>query len=328
MRMREQDTKTAGKVKVSSPNQTTTNQPFSMSKLTFPIPLWEGFSPIRTEVHQHDLTIHLSPQAHGICRCGQQVAAIHDTSIRSIKEQPILDYQVTLSLPIRRLRCGDCGVVTEHIPWLKRFSRLTDRLVRHAEQLLELLPVKHVAKLTGLHWHTLKGIDKQRLERVVTEPEWGKVRRLVMDEFALFKGHRYATVIADADTHQVLWVGEGRSREAIRPFFTMLGEHCNYIEAVAMDMNTAFDLEVAMHCPNAEVVYDLFHVIAKYGREVIDRVRVDRANELKADKGGQTEGETGPLGACTGRIRSLIPLQSDHSFRSKPITDSVFIRSI
>ena len=35
-----------------------------------------------------------------------------------------------------------------------------------------------------------------------------------MDEFALFKGHRYATVVMDADTQQVLWVGEGRSRAA------------------------------------------------------------------------------------------------------------------
>ena len=49
-------------------------------------------------------------------------------------------------------------------------------------------------------------------------------------------------------------------------------------------MNTAFDLEVQAHCPNAEVVYDLFHVIAKYGREVIDRVRVDEANRVRQDR--------------------------------------------
>ena len=49
-------------------------------------------------------------------------------------------------------------------------------------------------------------------------------------------------------------------------------------------MNTAYDLEVKQHCPNAEVVYDLFHVVAKYGREVIDRVRVDEANRLRDDR--------------------------------------------
>ncbi len=63
----------------------------------------------------------------------------------------------------------------------------------------------------------------------------------------------------------------------------MLGEgSCHHIEAVAMDMNTAFDLEVRVHCPNAEVVYDLFHVVARFGREVVDRVRVDQANALRS----------------------------------------------
>ncbi|MDX7673873.1 transposase, partial [Aeromonas caviae] len=94
----------------------------------------------------------------------------------------------------------------------------------------------------------------------------------------------YATVIMDAERTRVLWVGHGNSRAAIRPFFEQLGERCQQIEAVAMDMNTAFDLEVKQHCPQAEVVYDLFHVVARYGREVVDRVRVEQANALKSDK--------------------------------------------
>src|SRR3546814_19845062 len=49
-------------------------------------------------------------------------------------------------------------------------------------------------------------------------------------------------------------------------------------------MNTAYDREVRQHGPNARVVYDLFHVFAKYGREVISRVRVDAANQLRHDK--------------------------------------------
>lgn len=209
---------------------------------------------------------------------------MHEAPMRSVAERSILGYRVVLRLPRRRIVCPDCGVVTEHLNWLRPFARKTNRLIAHIETLLPLLPIKHIAELTGLHWHTIKEIDKRRLAREAPEPDWERVRRLVMDEFALFKGHRYATIVADADTHQVLWVGEGRSRQAIRPFFEQLGAHCKQIEAVAMDMNTAFDLEVKAHCPNAEVVYDLFHVIAKYGREVIDRVRVDQANELRDDR--------------------------------------------
>ena len=41
------------------------------------------------------------------------------------------------------------------------------------------------------------------------------------------------------------------------------------------------------------MVYDLFHVVAKYGREVIDRVRVDCANELKGDKAARRQVKRG-----------------------------------
>ena len=49
-------------------------------------------------------------------------------------------------------------------------------------------------------------------------------------------------------------------------------------------MTCAYELEVKATCPNAEIVYDQFHVVAKYGREMIDRVRVDQANQLRPDK--------------------------------------------
>jgi len=51
-----------------------------------------------------------------------------------------------------------------------------------------------------------------------------------------------------------------------------------------MDMTMAYEEEVRAHCPHAVIVYDLFHVVAKYGREVIDRVRVDEAHRVRQDK--------------------------------------------
>lgn len=78
----------------------------------------------------------------------------------------------------------------------------------------------------------------------------------------------------------MLWIGNGRSRETVRVFFEQLPEGvAGRIETVAIDMITAYELEIKANCPQAEIVYDLFHVVAKYGREVIDRVRVDQANQ-------------------------------------------------
>jgi transposase len=58
-------------------------------------------------------------------------------------------------------------------------------------------------------------------------------------------------------------------------------EGCQRLQAVVMDMNPAYEEEVRAQAPQAAIVYDLFHVVAKYGREVIDRVRVDEANRLR-----------------------------------------------
>lgn len=250
---------------------------------------WEGYW-IESYAHidDHALLIRLfpCPERRPTCsRCSRTCDQIHDRTSRRLRERDLFTYQVWLEVPVRRILCPNCGPCVETISWLNSRQRLTRAMVNWVETLVRLMPVAHVARLVGLSWHTVKEIDKRRLKREVKEPDRGQIRRLIMDEFALFKGHRYATVVINADNQQVLWVGEGRSREAIRPFFDWLGEEaCQQIEAVAMDMNTAMDLEVQQHCPRARVVYDLFHVIAKFGREVIDRVRVDQANQLRQDK--------------------------------------------
>lgn len=243
---------------------------------------------IVSSVSQSDF-LHLTLEPSAACmplcgRCQQPCPLIHDRRVRRVRDRDLFDQRVLLLVPMRRVDCLKCGRVNEHIDWLAPFARMTQRLVSWVEVLTLILPIAHVRQLTGLHWQSIKDVDKRRLERSVGAFDAGNVKRLVMDEFALHKGHRYATVIMDADRKRVLWVGKGNSRESIRPFFEQLGDQCRQIEAVAMDMNTAFDLEVKRHCPQAEVVYDLFHVVARYGRDVVDRIRVDQANALRHDK--------------------------------------------
>jgi len=252
------------------------------------LPFWEGFRVADLRVSAQVVQVDLEPCPSAVLRCGQcnqQALGVHEQVLRRIRDLPMLGRQVYLQVSLRRVCCSDCGTRMQQVAWLDRHSRLTRRLADAVSLWCAKLAVVHVARMFELHWTTVREIDRRRLQALVQALAEPAPRRLVMDEFALYKGHRYASVVLDADTRRVLWISQGRSRAAVRPFFESLGRQgCARIEAVAMDMNTAFDLEVRAHCPQARVVYDLFHVVAKYGREVISRVRVDAANRLRQDK--------------------------------------------
>ena len=211
--------------------------------------------------------------------------AIHDRTVRRIRDLPVFDDPVELQVPRLRLACPGCGPRLEHLDWLDPHARVTRRMAESVARLCAMTSLRHAARWFGLDWKTVKRIDFRHLERTLGPVDLSGVTVIAMDEFAIQKGHRYATVVVEPERKRVLWVGRGRSRAEVRPFFELLGpEGCRRLRAVAMDMNTAYDLEVRAHCPNAEVVFDLFHVVAKYGREVIDRVRVDEANRLRDDR--------------------------------------------
>ena len=217
--------------------------------------------------------------------CGVDRLTLHDVSERWIRELPVLDANCWLLVKRRRVACPECGPKLEELPWLPKYARVTQRLAESAARLCCLLPIKQVAEYFQLSWSTVKQIDKSTLLEEFGEAQLDDVEQIAIDEFAIQKGHRYATVVIEPNTRRVLWVGRGRAREDVRPFFELLGEAgCQRLKACAMDMSAAYANELKVHCPQCEIVYDLFHVVAKFAREVIDRVRVDEANRLRDDK--------------------------------------------
>lgn len=264
---------------------------------------WEGFELVRaTEEHSPapDALGDPAPRlvlelraAEGFpkrcSRCGTIVVEIHDVTERRVRDLPVFDRDTWLVFPRARLQCPRCGPTVEAVSWLDRYQRMTTRLAEKIARLAQVLPIKHVAQWFGVSWDTVKQLDQRALAArlgPVDAASLVDVRVIAIDEFAIQRGHRYATVIAEPLTKRVVWVGRGRGREDIRPFFELLGaEGRARLEAVVMDMSGSYGEEVRAQCPHATIVYDLFHVVAKYGREVIDRVRVDETNRVARAKG-------------------------------------------
>ena len=53
--------------------------------------------------------------------------------------------------------------------------------------------------------------------------------------------------------------------------------------AVAMDMNASYNHLVTKHLPNAQIVYDRFHMQSQYGRDVLGVVRLDEARKHRTN---------------------------------------------
>jgi transposase len=220
-----------------------------------------------------------APGVLPICSgCGHGVRRLHSVSVRGVRDLPLAHAAVTLMIPQRKVRCRRCGVRTECLDFLSPYRRATLRFERAVAELCRVLAVQQVAAHFGLDWHTVKDVDKRRLEAEVGTPCYNGLRRLAVDEVAVHKGHRYLTVVLDLDTGRVVWVGADRTKATLLGFFAQLtAAQRASIEAVATDMAAGYREAVAEACPHAAIVYDLFHAVAKFSREVIDRVRVDEA---------------------------------------------------
>ncbi|SPK69920.1 transposase (fragment) (plasmid) [Cupriavidus taiwanensis] len=253
---------------------------------------WEGYRLLdsweETRNGQRFCLIRLEPKARRrrYCSgCGHAVSAVHDWAERRMRDLPVFEMPVELIVPRLRLACRRCGPKLERLEWLAPNERVTARLAARVARLCKVMSLRHVAAFYRLPWTARKRIDPCHLEQELGSVDLSGVKVIATDGFAIQKGHRYATVIIELSSKWVLLVGRGRSREGIRLFFELLGpEGCARLRAAVMDMNIAYDREVRELYPQAEVIYDLFHVVVKYGREVIDRVRVDEAYRLRGDR--------------------------------------------
>ena len=271
-----------------------------------------GVLPVRQSVQQvgtstHSLITFATNQAtRPACSgCGQRVEPIHSYHVRRVRDSSLAQARVDLDIPHRKVRCPDCGIRIEAHVFLDPFRRSTRRFEQAVEDLCRYLPIKRVAEHFGLSWHTVKEIDKRRLLREVGTPCYDGLRLLAIDEISVHKGHRYMTTVLDFETGRLVWMGEDRSKKTIERFLGELSDdQLASIEAFALDMSGAYRHALQQMCSHAALVYDCFHVVARYGREVIDRVHSLTAGTGHASAGGL------PQAHAEGRVDRVFEVEA------------------
>ena len=198
---------------------------------------------------------------------------------------PIGPKKVILRVTIRRVRCKSCGgYAQEPISFCpKPYVRYTKALARYAIGLRKEMSITAVAHFTGLHWETVKEIEKEYLKKKYNRISLKKVRLMGIDEVYLGRKCGYITVVRDLKRGDVLYIGKGKGGKALEGFERRLKQHAGRIEAVCIDMSNAYGAWVGEIVPEAEIVYDHFHII-KLMNERLDGLRRETMNELESEE--------------------------------------------
>jgi len=193
---------------------------------------------------------------------------------REFKAPPIGLKQVVIRLWVPRVACRACGLVRRvKVHFAQARRHYTKRLEKYVLSLLRCATIKDVAAIVGLGWDTVKDIEKRWLHRHFRLPRLHGVRHIAIDEISIGKGHRYLTVVLDLDSAKVLFVGEGKGADALKPFWKRVSccKQCK-IRSVAIDLSPAYISALRTNLPKARIVFDRFHIV-KLCNEMLTKLR-------------------------------------------------------
>ena len=233
------------------------------------------------------MVVHIDRLGRRLLRCGvcrQRCQEVH--SVRPEREWRDLSMRkqrLKLCYHPRRVKCPRCGVRVEGFPWAEAWARVTTALSNAVAVLARELSWQGTARQYGLNWKSVATIVKRAVEYGLRHRARPPVHVIGMDEVSRRKGQVYLTVVYDLERRVLLWVGEDRTEEAVKKFFTeeMGRRRCQTLQVVCMDMWAAYAKLVREHAPNAQILFDRFHIV-KHLNEAVEEVRRSEMRRLSA----------------------------------------------
>jgi transposase len=216
-------------------------------------------------------------------RCHRRVWTVYDhQELRRWRHLDFGAFCVQLEYRPRRVPCPCCGVVVEQMPWSDEpRSQFTMDFEDQVTYLAQRVDKSSIEQLMRIAWRTVGRIVERVVAKRRPADPLGNLEYIGVDELSYRKQHHYVTVVVDHRNQRVVWGGEGKSAESLLAFFEQLGpERCKAIKVVTMDMSAAFIKAVREAVPDAQIVFDRFHV-QQLVSQAVEKVRREQWGRLR-----------------------------------------------
>ncbi len=207
--------------------------------------------------------------------CGAPTAKVHGYHHRTVADVPVDARQVVVHLRVRRLVCPVLGcrrqTFREQIPGLlERHQRRTVRLAGQIAEVARELCGRATARLAA--WLAVPVSRSTALRHLwrLPAPKLPVPQVIGVDDFALRRRRRYATIITDAETGRRVTVLPDREAATLESW---LLEHGSGVEVVCRDGSATYAEAVRRVLPDAVQVSDRWHLWRNLCDKVLLEVR-------------------------------------------------------
>lgn len=216
--------------------------------------------------------------------CGQRCPGYDRLRDRHWRHLDVAGMQFHLRYDTRRVKCPTCGVKVERLPWAEPGSWFTRPFEDHVGYLAQRSDKTTISSMMRVAWDTVGAI----IQRVVARHEDGNaldgLTQIGVDELSYRRHHEYITVVVDHKRRRVVWAKPGKNADTLKAFFDELGpERCAKLEAVTIDMSAAYIKAVTECTPEAQLIFDRFHV-QRLVQDAVDEVRRDEVRAAATDE--------------------------------------------
>ncbi|MFF4384486.1 ISL3 family transposase [Kitasatospora sp. NPDC001547] len=206
--------------------------------------------------------------------CGRPTGRVHGFHGRVVADVPVDGRRVVASVRLRRMVCPVLGcprqTFREQVPGVvERYQRRTRRLADQLGAVVKELAGRAGARLSRALTCAISRSSALRLLMRQALPPLRVPRVVGIDDFALKRRHRYATVIIDAETGERIDVLPGRTAPALAAW---LREHPG-VEYVCRDGSGSYGEAIRQALPGAVQVSDRWHLWSNLCNRVLAEVR-------------------------------------------------------
>jgi transposase len=208
---------------------------------------------------------------------------VYSTVERQWRHLNFFQHKCFLHAWVPRIKMPNGSTVQAEIPWAQPGSSFTLLFEAYVLALVQNeMNLTKAGQLVNVDPRVIGRMVRRYVQMGLANTPVEDVETIGIDETSIAKGHNYMTVISDLEKKQVLAVSLGKDRGAAEKALKQIclrGLDKSKVKYICMDLSPAYISFAMNKLPEAEIVFDRFH-IEKLLNEAIDHTR--RAEQFVA----------------------------------------------